>query len=190
MSEPQRPVKPFDLAGIAVLGVVAGALLGAVTNAINVSVGAVYFKAVMGWDTPEVVFMALVQGIFEGVLFGIVFSLIFTVVSGIVTGATATIEFLGRHLAGVCAGAVGCWIIGGLVAMGLASLSPAWYRQAFRNVPEASGELLQYAWVGGSIWGLQIGGFVSLVLGLVILRANWVRRAPTLAEDEVTEPLG
>jgi hypothetical protein len=60
--------------------------------------------------------------------------------------------------------------------MGLASLSPDFYRRAFIGVPEEFGEMIRYAWVGGSIWGAQFGGLVSVVVGLVVLRANWRRR--------------
>jgi hypothetical protein len=59
--------------------------------------------------------------------------------------------------------------------MGLAVLSPEFYRRAFIGVPEEFGSMLKYAWVGGSIWGLELGGLLSVVLGLVVLRGNWLR---------------
>jgi hypothetical protein len=34
-----------------------------------------------------------------------------------------------------------------------------------------------YAWAGGSIVGLELGALVSVVVALVVLRANWRRRA-------------
>ena len=60
--------------------------------------------------------------------------------------------------------------------MGLATLSPEFYRSAFVGVPNEFGPMLRYAWVGGSIWGAEFGGLVSVVVGLVILRANWRRQ--------------
>jgi O-antigen/teichoic acid export membrane protein len=33
--------------------------------------------------------------------------------------------------------------------------------------------MLQYAWVGGSIWGLQFGGLASVIVGSVLFRAKW-----------------
>jgi hypothetical protein len=41
--------------------------------------------------------------------------------------------------------------------------------------------MIAYAWVGGSIWGEQIGGLIGLVLGLVVFRARW--RSRVQAED-------
>ena len=43
--------------------------------------------------------------------------------------------------------------------------------------------MLAYAWVGGSIWGVQLGGLVSVVLGLVVLRANWRRSQGTPSQE-------
>ena len=63
-----------------------------------------------------------------------------------------------------------------LAGVGLASLSPEFYRRAFLGVPAEPGPMLRYAWVGGSIWGAELGGLASVILGLVILRSNWVRR--------------
>jgi hypothetical protein len=59
----------------------------------------------------------------------------------------------------------------------LATLSPEFYRRTFIGVPVGVRPMLAYAWVGGSIWGLEIGGLMSVVLGLVVLRANWSRVA-------------
>ncbi len=42
--------------------------------------------------------------------------------------------------------------------------------------------MLRYAWVGGSIWGTELGGLLSVILGVVVLRANW-RRAGRWAEE-------
>jgi hypothetical protein len=59
--------------------------------------------------------------------------------------------------------------------MGLAAPSPEFYRRAFIGVPEEFGPMLGYAWAGGSIWGLELGGLLSVVLGLIVLRGNWLR---------------
>jgi hypothetical protein len=71
--------------------------------------------------------------------------------------------------------------------MGLATLSPEFYRHAFIGVPTDHGAMIRYAWVGGSIWGAEFGGFVSLVVGLVVLRANWRHQNQPLP---VAEPAG
>jgi hypothetical protein len=133
-----------------------------------------YFVTILGWQRVEDVWRAsIAQGAFEGLLFGIPFSLLFAVGTGIITSASCSISFALKHLLGILGGAYFCWTFGGLAAMGLATLSPEFYRQAFFGVPEEFGPMLRYAWVGGSIWGAEFGGFASVVVGLVILRANW-----------------
>jgi hypothetical protein len=179
--------RPLTLFGIAVTGVFASAALGAVTNAVNGWVSPLYFVTIMRWHGVEDVWRASVaQGIFEGLCFGVFFSLVFTAGVGIITRAACPFAFAARHLAGIVAGALVCWAIGGMAAMGLATLSPEFYRRAFIGVPEETGPMLAYAWVGGSIWGVQLGGLVSVVLGLVVLRANWLRS--THAEPGVATP--
>jgi hypothetical protein len=165
------------LAATAVSGVLASGLLGGTTNAVNGAVSPTYFVTILRWQGVEDVWRAsIAQGIFEGLLFGIFFSLLFTVATGIITNAACSFGFAFRHLLGILAGAYLCWALGGLAALGLATLSPEFYRRAFFGVPEEFGAMLRYAWVGGSIWGAELGGLVSVVVGLVILRANWRRQ--------------
>ncbi len=176
MSDLAHPARPLTLIGIAATGVAASACVGCATNAINGWVSPLYFVRIMRWDNFEDIWLAsIAQGIFEGICFGAVFSLMFAAGVGIITRALCSYSFAVRYLLAIIAGALVCWILGGLAAMGLAVLSPERYQMAFIGVPDDYGPMLKYAWVGGSIWGVQFGGFVSLVLALVILRGNWLR---------------
>jgi hypothetical protein len=180
MSAIRQQPRPLALAATLVAGVFACGLLGGTTNAINGAVSPTYFMNILHWQWVEDVWRAsIAQGVFEGLLFGVFFSLVFAAFTGIMTGASCTFGFAFKHLLGILGGAAVCWVLGGLAAMGLATLSPEFYRRAFIGVPEEFGELLRYAWVGGSIWGVEFGGFVSVVVGLVVLRANWRQRRPT-----------
>ncbi|QDV35532.1 hypothetical protein ElP_34350 [Tautonia plasticadhaerens] len=172
------PSRPLDLAGLLITRVLAGGLLGAATNAVNGAVSPTYFVTIMGWQGVEDVWRAsIAQDIFEGLLSGVFFSLVFTVGVGIVTRAACPYGFALKHLLGIVGAALICWALGGLAAVGLASLSPEFYRHAFIGVPGDDPAMLRYAWVGGSIWGAQLGGLVSVLVGLVVFRANWLRRA-------------
>jgi hypothetical protein len=191
-SDLELQIRPLALFAIAITGVFASAGLGAVTNSINGRVSPLYFITIMRWHGVEDVWRASIgQGILEGLCFGVFFSLVYTAGAGIITGASCTYGFAFRHLLGIVAAAFVCWLIGGMAGMVLAALSPEFFRQSFIGVPQASGPMLAYAWVGGSIWGVQLGGLVSVVLGLVILRANWRRQSERrrLAFEAGTAPV-
>lgn len=178
-----RRTRPLALGAIAVTGVLASGFLGATTNAVNGRVSPRYFVTILGWnDVADVWRASIAQGALEGLLFGVFFSLVFTTATGIITRAACTYWFAFKHLLGILLGANICWALGGLAAMSLASLSPEFYRHAFIGVPVERGPMLRYAWVGGSIWGAELGGLVCVILGLVVLRANW-RRVVLSAKD-------
>jgi len=165
---------PLALAGIAVSGIIAGAALGGLTNSINGWVSPLYFRNVLHWQNVEDVWRAsIAQGILEGLLFGIFLSLVFVVVAGIVSKARCTYRFGVTVLLAIVAAAFVCWLIGGVLGMGLASLSPEFFRHAFRGVPQDLAEMLRYAWVGGSIEGIEIGGFFLTILGSFFFYAKW-----------------
>jgi hypothetical protein len=172
----ERRSRPLALAGLAAGGILAGGLIGGTTNAINGAVSPAYFVRILGWeDVTDIHRAAIAQGIFEGLLFGVGFALLFAAVVGIMTRAACPFGFGLKHLLGIVGAVYACWILGGLLAVGLAALSPEFYHHAFRGVPEDRAGMLRYAWVGGSILGAQLGGLVSVILGLVVFRANWRR---------------
>jgi hypothetical protein len=176
------PLRAHHLAATALSVVVACAMLGALTNAINGAVSPTYFVSVMAWDHgPHLYARVVAQGVFEGLCFGIMLGAGFTVGVGLLTRARAPLGFALRHVGYAWLVALLSWVLGGLAAVGLAALSPAWYGDKFRGAPEGGAELLRYAWVGGSIWGVELGGIVGLVLALVVLRASWRRYVETQA---------
>jgi len=166
--------RPLALICLAATVVVASAALGAAVNSVNGAVSPLYFRQVLGWDDVSDLWRASIAlGIFEGLLFGLFFSLIFTLVVGLVSNVRCSYRHGLAYVLGIAACAAACWAVGGLTAIGLASLSPEFFRHTFNHVPEATGEMLRYAWVGGSIWGVEIGGFASVIFGSVVFWAKW-----------------
>ena len=105
-----------------------------------------------------------------------IFSIVFTLVVGLASKARATFAFALKHLVLAGAIALGAWCVGGVIAVGLATLSPDFYRSTFIGVPSEFGEMLKYAWVGGSIWGVLFGAVLSVVIASVsAAAADWRR---------------
>lgn len=168
--------QPLALVLMAATAIVAGAVIGASTNAINGAVSPTYFRNVMRWHEVEHVWRAgIAQGILEGLIYGVVFSVVFTLVVGLVSRARCPFRFALRHLLAMVAAIYGCWAVGGLIAMGLAWLSPEFYRNTFLGVPDEFGPMLRYAWVGGSIWGAILGGLLAVVIGSILFSVRWRR---------------
>ncbi|AMM51685.1 hypothetical protein TH61_11530 [Rufibacter sp. DG15C] len=158
---------------IAITSVLASGFVGASTNFINGYVSPTYYRNIMGWDFEGIWAASVAQGIFEGLLYGIVFTLIFILTISLVTKGQATFRFGASHLLRIMGFVYLSWVIGGLIAIGLATLSPDFYTRTFINVPEDFGLMIGYAWVGGSIWGALFGGLFGTVLGAFSVWTNW-----------------
>lgn len=176
--------QPVALLLIAAMAIAGGAVIGASTNAINGAVSPLYFRNIMRWQDVENIWRATIaQGIFEGLVYGIMFSVVFTSVVGLVTRARCTFSFAFRHLLAIIGAIYCCWVAGGLIAMGLATLSPEFYRNAFIGVPSGFAPMLRYAWVGGSIWGAMFGGLLAVVIGSILFAVRWRRSQREDAES-------
>jgi hypothetical protein len=174
-----QPIQPVALLLIAATAILAGAAIGASTNAINGAVSQEYFRNMMQWhDVGQIWRASIAQGIFEGLVYGVMFSLVFTLVVGVASRARCSYSFALPHLLTMVAAIYCCWAVGGLIAMGLAILSPEFYRNTFFGVPDAFWPMMAYAWVGGSIWGAMFGGLLSVVIGSILFAVRWRRFQP------------
>lgn len=158
---------------VALTCILTGGLIGTTTNAINGYVSPTYFQNILGWNFQNIWTASIAQGIFEGLICGIIFSIIFSATVAVVTKGQATYRFALKHLIKIIGLVYFCWTLGGLIAIGLATLSPDFYKQAFRQVPNEFGQMLAYAWVGGSIWGGMFGSLFGLVFGVIGVKTSW-----------------
>lgn len=149
-------------------------MLGAVTNSINGRVSPLYFQNIMRWrDVADVPGAAIGQGVFEGLICGLVFGTIFVTAVSLISKLRLSIRSSLSFLGLVIGSAFLAWCVGGLLAIFLAWLSPEFYRRAFIGVPKDFSSMLRYAWVGGSIWGVQFGGFGLLIIWIAVFRSKW-----------------
>ncbi len=181
--------RPLSLAGLALTAILLGGLLGAATNAVSGKISALYFVNVLGWeDVSDVWRAAIAQGVLEGLLWGVFFALVFTTVVGIVTRGSCPYLLGATFLAGMVGGVLVGWLLGGLIAVGLAALSPEFYRETFYPMPENPAEMRRYAFVGGAIWGEMLGGVVAVTLGCVLFAVRWKRRTPASEGAALSAP--
>jgi hypothetical protein len=173
---PRRPVRVLALIGIAATTVLAGTLMGVGTNAINGAVSPAYFVSVMGWPPgPNVWGQSIQQGVLEGTAVGLLSSAILTTTIGIITRATCTLGMGLGWLAWIILCDAGLWLAGGIAGVLLASSFPHFFRDVFIGVPSDFHQMLRYAWVGGSIWGAELGGLLTIVVGLILFWRSWQR---------------
>lgn len=147
------------------------AFIGGITNIVNGYISPAYFIAVMGWkNVQHIVRAAAAQGVFEGLLYGLVFAGVFSCVYIFSNKAALSFYAVFHGLLCIAMVCFGVWILGGVLALLLAVLSPEFYRSTFIGVPDTLSAMLRYAWVGGSIWGLSFGGTLTAIIGTVLFR--------------------
>jgi len=164
-----------------VIGLAAGVVTGALTNAVNGLISPLYFETIMGWDPPFVWLMSIEQGMLEGAVLGLFFGLVVATSFAVSTGLRGPLRLAGGALTRATAVCLICWAIGGSIAVALAATQPSWYASTFVGVPGDPGERARYAWVGGSIWGAYGGTFIAAVVACVWQHLRWRRLRPARA---------
>ncbi|MDR1486259.1 MAG: hypothetical protein LBT09_15760 [Planctomycetaceae bacterium] len=153
-------------------GIVAALILGIFCNGINAKICDEYYLIVMHWNfqvnSVSLFYAIIAQGIFEGFLFGVGFSLIFTIAALCIFKRECSYYLGLSYLVIIVFGAFLGWFIGGIVGCGLAFLSEDWIRTQFMQ-GHISISPIRFAWVGGSICGMELGGLLSLLLAVVMM---------------------
>ncbi len=171
----ERGVKPKVslLLSIVVTGILLSIILGALTNAINAAISPTYFYLVFNQqvDSDQVWKASIMSGIREAGCLGLIISNIFTAGASAICRSQLSYGVAVRYLLGISGGALIAWIFGGLVALSLAVLHPALYANIFGTRGGFDG-LLGYAWVSGSIWGIEGGSLISMIVALAKLRTH------------------
>ncbi|MEM9186740.1 MAG: hypothetical protein AAGB00_09625 [Planctomycetota bacterium] len=152
------------------IGVIAGVAIGAATNAVNGLVCPQYFSIVMGWKLPG--WRRIVeQGIIEGAATGLIFAIVLLAVVGLRTGGRARLTDALPYFWATCSAVLALWALGGMMGCGWATLDGASYRAAFPIAPAAGTPA--FGWVGGSIWGAQLGGAAATVVVSTVFWLRW-----------------
>ena len=166
--------KPLHYFYLFLTGIILSILAGLLTNMINGLISPLYFKSIMGWQNITGIYRAIIaQGIFEGIIFGIFLSLFYTISVIIISKWKCTYRLGIKYLIFLFIITIACWIIGGLLGLGLAELSPDFFKNTFRLAPDNFNDMLGYAWIGGSIWGIQFGGICTIIIGSLLFKIRW-----------------
>jgi hypothetical protein len=158
-------------------GLFFGLSLGALTNSINTLISPYYFRRVMYWndlDNERVFLLAIRQGIFEGAILGVAYAIFFSIAAGMITGLRCPLRLVVQCLVVAILIVLGSWLVGGLVGLGWALLSPGTFQASVRTAPSEYAVLLPFAWVGGTIYGAYAGTIISATYAAFFFR-QWRR---------------
>jgi hypothetical protein len=154
------------------------AAIGALANAISVNISPMFFRAFM----PHVVHIrsaAIAQGILVGLGYGVFFAILLAGVVYFTTrGNFQLAPVLRLIIAYSLLGPAG-YVCGALAGMGIAALSPEFYRQTFMGgITGEYSEIIRFAWAGGAFFGIVGGGFLAVILASVAFVGQWRRKRP------------
>lgn len=156
-----------SVAWLPMMGIAAGAAIGATTNAVNAMICSNYFVRVLNLNDNDAVFgRIIVQGIAEGVGCGFMLGLLLCVAISIISFGRCTLRIATRYFYGICISVVVLWGVGGAAGCVWASIDSASFLACFPSAPVKN--TLLFAWVGGSIWGAQLGGGVATIVTCIV----------------------
>jgi hypothetical protein len=136
-----------------------------------------YFNAIVGWmyggamSWGDVVF----QGLLESTAFGVLLAVAFTLAFVLATGCRATLHEAAIALVVGIIVCLALWLVGGLAGVAWTTISPVSFRSAFHVVAPTQAALVRWGFVGGSIWGANLGGLAAIVTASIVVHLRYRR---------------
>lgn len=155
----------------AFLSVAAGAIIGASTNAINSYISPEYYQMMLGWDFEGIWAASIAQGTMEGVTYGVFFAFV-VLASILIFRKVITWSKVTKHILKAVFLVYLSWLIGGTVALILASISPDFYMSFIHSENTEAISLSKFAWVAGSIKGAMFGGALSAIICAIAIKSD------------------
>lgn len=153
----------------ALFSVASGATIGASTNAINSYISPEYYQIILEWDFQGIWAASVAQGVMEGVAYGVLFSIVILVSILIFRRGTAWPK-VAQHILKAIFLVYLSWLLGGMIALLLASISPDFYMGFIDREGIQVVSLLKFAWVGGSIKGAMYGALVGALITAIAIK--------------------
>ncbi len=173
MEKEQKKGGILNLLKIFISCILAGGIFGGLSNMVNSFISPYYFQKIIHLDGQLTWTTAMVEGIRKGLMYGALFALIYSIGSAAITKGAGTYALAMKQLFKAAGFAGICWAVGGLFAILLTSINPGFYHKLFPITPTDEMDMLRFAWVGGSTWAGLIGGLLSAILAVVMLRNRW-----------------
>ena len=170
-----RQRHPREILALFPLSVLAGAVLGAFTNAINDWISPEYFQTVTGGVVPlssQIWAPSIGQGVSKGAMMGAICGLILTLYIGVVSHLQAPLRSSAKALFETLAFTLLFWVIGGINAILLALAVPQFY-DLFLGLSASMSDTINFAWIEGSVAGAQWGGLLAVSIACARFGAHW-----------------
>jgi len=149
---------------LCIIGTCGGFVLGAFTGVLNGLISPVYFLNVMNWNVDVVWPAAMREGMLEGSVYGFAYSICFIVLISVFSERMCRYKVALKYAFATLGLAFVWWIIGGIVAIILVVIFPDLRYSSYFGFHHSGANLIRYAWVRGSIWGIVDGGLLSVFL--------------------------
>lgn len=180
-----QPHRPREIIVLFPIGILSGAALGAFTYAINDWISPEYFLTMTGEAVPrssQIWVPTLTQGLSKGAILGAISGLILMLAVGFISHLRSPLKLSASTLIEAMAFTLLFWIIGGFNGILLALFVPQFY-DLFLGLPASMADIINFAWVEGSVAGVRWGGLLAVCLACVRFSARWKQRAKA-AENE------
>jgi hypothetical protein len=183
--EPATRLSWLQIVALLMVGPLLSSAFGAVTNCVNGAVSPEFFTDVMGYAGDQWR-LSVRNGIIKGALFGLAYGTMFVVLILAVSHRRCIWHTAMRYAVLTIFFAVLLWCVGGVFGVGYVWIAKNDAGRMFGHNLMPMDDRLRYAWVRGSIFAVEHGGFIAVTLSIVVYA---LRRGPPLVTRQNTQSI-